>query len=218
MSLLFAFLVIFTYLSQIKAMSLGNSSATMLIYSCGFLIPIVFGALQYGEKISLMQYIGVGLILPALFLIINPKGGGFSLKWVFFSFLSMTGSGLTAVFQKIHQKSEYADEFVSLITLEFTFAFLALLVLILLKSKNSLPSSKIAFTSATNGVFIGVLNTLNLRLSGKLPAVVVFPIYNIGSLVLSGIILSVLYKEKLTKAKLLGLVLGIVGILFIGIG
>lgn len=221
MSLLFAFLVIFTYLSQIKAMSLGNSSATMLIYSCGFLIPIVFGALQYGEKISLMQYIGVGLILPALFLIINPKGGGFSLKWVFFSFLSMTGSGLTAVFQKIHQKSEYADEFVSLITLEFTFAFLALLVLILLtlkKSKNSLPSSKIAFTSATNGVFIGVLNTLNLRLSGKLPAVVVFPIYNIGSLVLSGIILSVLYKEKLTKAKLLGLVLGIFGILFIGIG
>ncbi len=221
MSLLFAFCVIFTYLTQIKAMSLGNSSATMLIYSCGFLIPIVFGAIAYKEEITLLQYIGVGLILPALFLIINPKGSGFSLKWVIFSFLSMNGSGITAVLQKIHQKSEYRDEFLSLINLEFTFACVILLLIIMLtfkKVEKSKPKPKEVATSATNGIFIGVLNILNLRLAGKLPAVIVFPIYNIGSLVLSGIILSVLYKEKLTKKKLLGLILGILGILLIGIG
>lgn len=204
MSLLFALCVIFTYLTQIKAMSLGNSSATMLIYSCGFLIPIVFSKFYYGEEITLIQYVGVLLLLPALFLIISPKGGGFSLKWLIFSVISMTGSGLTAVLQKIHQNSKYKDEFVSLVTLKFTFAAIILLVIIaftIKKVKESKPQPKELRVSATNGIYIGVLNTLNLRLAGKLPAVIVFPIYNIGSLVLSGIILSVLYKERLTKKK-----------------
>ncbi len=221
MSLFFAICVIVTYLTQIKAMSLGNSSATMLIYSCGFLIPIVFGKFYYGEDISIMQYAGVILLLPALYLIINPEGGGFSLKWLIFSVISMTGSGLTAVLQKIHQNSKYKDEFVSLVTLEFTFAAIILLVIISFtfkKAKSTKPEPKVLGVSATNGVFIGVLNTLNIRLAGKLPAVIVFPIYNIGSLVLSGIILSVLYKEKLTKKKLTGLIIGIIGILLIGIG
>ena len=46
-SAVLAFFVTITYLSQIKALSYGNTSATVLIYSCGFLIPIIFGTLVY---------------------------------------------------------------------------------------------------------------------------------------------------------------------------
>lgn len=222
MSVLFSCSIILTYLTQMKAMALGNSSSTMLIYSCGFLIPIIFGAIAYGEKISVIQLSGLFLLMPALYFIINPqKSGKFSLKWLIFSLLSMSGSGCTAVLQKIHQHSKHNDEFLSLLSLEFILASVILFIIgLLIRKKTDEQGSRCKNISASvvNGVFIGVLNTLNLRLAGKLPAVIVFPIYNIGSLVLSGVILSFMYKEKLSNKEKIGLVLGILGILLIGIG
>ncbi|MBQ4110527.1 MAG: hypothetical protein IJC74_06540 [Clostridia bacterium] len=41
------------------AMSLGTASSTMLICSCGFLIPIFFGAIAYNEEISVIQIIAI---------------------------------------------------------------------------------------------------------------------------------------------------------------
>lgn len=222
MSVLFAVNVIFTYLTQIKALASGNSSSGMLIYSCGFLIPIIFGAVKYDEKLSALQFLGLVLLAPALFLIISPKREGkFSLSWLIFSLLSMIGSGITAVLQKIHQHSAYRDEFLPLLFLYFAFATLILFVVILIlsgkKGLERLKPKDIGVSSA-NGFFIGILNMLNLRLAGKLPAVIVFPIYNIGSMMLSGIILSLLFKEKNSCKEKLGFALGLSGILLIGIG
>ncbi len=222
MSFLFALSVILTYVSQTKAMALGNSSSTMLIYSCGFLIPVIFGVIRYGEGVSLLQFSGLLVLAPAIFMIINPKReGSFSVLWIVLSVLAMSGSGITAVLQKIHQRSVYSEEFLSLLTLEFIFAAVILSVITLLMSRGVKPPelpSKAVGVSVTNGFFIGILNILNLRLAGKLPAVVVFPIYNIGSLVLSGIILTLMFKEKTSAKEKTGLVLGILGILLIGIG
>lgn len=222
MSVLFAISIILTYLTQMKAMALGNSSSTMLIYSSGFLIPIIFSAIRYGEKISIIQFWGLFLLMTALYFIINPKKDRkFSLKWLIFSLLSMTGSGCTAVLQKIHQHSRHSEEFLSLLSLEFILASVILFVITPFFNKKTnirkLTRENI-FTSSINGVFIGVLNMLNLHLAGRLPAVIVFPIYNIGSLVLSGVILSILFKEKASKMENIGFLLGISGIMLIGIG
>ena len=62
-----------------------------------------------------------------------------------------------------------------------------------------------------------MLNFLNLSLSGKLPSVILFPIYNIGSMLLSSIISSIIYKDKPTKRQSVGFVLGIVAIFIVGV-
>lgn len=221
MSLLFAFCVIFTYLTQIKALSYGNASSTMLIYSCGFLLPIFFGVFAYDEKVSVVQIIAIVFLLLSLILIVNPqKSEKPSFLWLLFSFLSMLGSGTTAILQKIHQRSQYADEFASLLVLEFLVASLVTFIILSFtpKKENYVPlSCREAGVISLNGLFLGLLNTLNLRLAGKLPAIILFPVYNIGSIVLCGILCSILYKEKNTKKEILGFIIGCISILFIGI-
>lgn len=222
MAVLFALTIIFTYLTQIKAMSLGNASSTMIIYSCGFLIPIFYGAMFLNETVSLVQIFAIGLLILSLFLIINPeKHTKISFSWILFSVLSMTGSGMLAVLQKIHQASVYKDEFSLLLSWEFLIAgvIIAILTLFTKKEENTPDVSlkKDGLTAILNGGFLGVLNMLNLRLSGKLPAVILFPVYNIGSLVLSGIICAILFKEKNTKKGIAGFIIGCIAILLIGL-
>lgn len=221
MSVLFALCIIFTYLTQMKALSVGNASSTMLIYSCGFLVPIVFGAIVYNESISLIQLLSLILLTAALVLIINPqKDKKPSVAWIVFSFLSALGSGMIAVLQKIHQHSQYADEFTELLSWEFVIAGAALTAITVCLHKEGATkalSKRQAGISLLNGMFLCVLNTLNIQLAGKLPAVIVFPTYNIGSIILSGIVCAVLFHENITKKELVGFMIGCVAILCIGL-
>jgi len=61
------------------------------------------------------------------------------------------------------------------------------------------------------------LNLLNLNLAGKLPAIILFPVYNIGSIILTGIFCTIIYKEKNTKTGIIGFVIGCISIMIIGI-
>lgn len=221
MAVLFSLSVIFTYLAQTKAMSFGNASSTMLIYSTGFLVPILFGVVAYNERVSLIQLLALGLLLLSLVLIINPRRDQKpSLPWVILSFLAATGSGLVAVLQKIHQRSPQAAEFPALLSWEFILAGTTLCIItVFLKNTAATP----AFTKRSlgvagiSGIFVCLLNMLNIQLAGKLPAVVVFPIYNIGSLILSGVLCGILFRETIRPKEILGFILGCVAILLIGL-
>lgn len=221
MALFFSISLVVTYLSQIRSMSLGNASSTSLIYSSGFLIPIFFSYFAYNEKVSIIQGISVLFLLLSLVLIINPqKSEKVSIKWVLLSILSAAGSGTTAVLQKVHQRSEYAAEFPQLLTFAFIFAA-ALLFVISIFSKRQENEEKLtlknAGTSVLSGIFVGALNMLNISLAGKIPAVILFPVYNIGSTILSSVICAVMFREKTNLRQILGFVIGLIAILFIGI-
>jgi len=56
-----------------------------------------------------------------------------------------------------------------------------------------------------------------LNLAGKLPAIILFPVYNIGSIILTGIFCTIIYKEKNTKTGIIGFVIGCISIMIIGI-
>ena len=62
-----------------------------------------------------------------------------------------------------------------------------------------------------------MVNFINLSLSGKLPSVILFPVYNIGSMLLSSLISAIIYKDKPTKRQGIGFAIGIVAILIVGI-
>ena len=114
----------------------------------------------------------------------------------------------------------FAYEFMSLSILEFIIAAIILSFLMPFTSKpkeNRVISKKELFVGTLNGIFLGTLNLLNLNLAGKLPAIILFPIYNIGSIILTGILCTVLYKEKNTKKEIVGFAIGCIAIMIIGI-
>ncbi len=221
LAVIFAFSILLSQLFEIKAMSMGNTAVTTLVYSCGFLIPVFAGALFWNEPISFFQIIGIVILLFALFLIVNPREfKPASFMWYIYSLIALFFSGLSAIIQKTHQKSQFAEELPSFLVCAFLISSVIAIILyfVLPKTQEKLPSAKVFIRiSAISGIFAGALNFLNLILAGKIPAVIQFPIYNIGSVVLTGILGSLIFRENNSRQQKIGFAIGLVAILIIGL-
>ncbi len=231
LSAIFAASVFFTQLMQMKAMSEGPASLTTLIYSAAFLIPIVFGAIMWKEPISVVQYIGIGVLLISMFLIIWSRSEEkINLKWLLFVFLAALGSGLNAIIQKLHQFSEHSDELTLFLLFALAFSAVISIVGYLVyrpkeqlqeikcdsNEKKSLRAQLYKLSPIPLGICVGLLNFLNLMLAGRLPSAVQFPVYNVGSLILTGVVSVILFKERLGTRRIIGCIIGIVAIVLIG--
>ena len=227
LSVFFGISVALTQIMQSKAMGNGPASLVSLVYSCGFLVPIFYGLLFWNEGVSLYQWFGILLLVIALCLIVLKREKGTNLlAWLPFAALAMLGSGANAIFQKTHQYSSFADELELFLvySLFFSSLFSGAVSLIIRKRTEKEPKLsqkqriiKKLIVPLCLGICVGLLNFINLNLSGKLPSIILFPVYNVGSMLLSSFISSLIYKEKLTKRQSLGFCIGIVAILIVGI-
>ncbi|MBE6674199.1 MAG: hypothetical protein E7596_03720 [Ruminococcaceae bacterium] len=227
LSMFFGISVAITQIMQSKAMGNGPASLVSLIYSCGFLVPIFYGLLFWNESVSVYQWFGILLLVISLYLIVcKGEKGGKSVAWIPFAVLAMLGSGVNAIFQKTHQYSSFADELDLFLvySLFFSSLFTGIVSLVIRKRGKSEPelskkqkAIKKVIVPMCLGICVGLLNFINLNLSGKLPSIILFPVYNVGSMLLSSIISSLIYNEKLTKRQGFGFAIGIAAILIVGI-
>ena len=227
LSIFFGASVAITQIMQSKAMGNGPASIVTLIYSCGFLVPIFYGVFFWKETVSVYQWIGIFLLVIALGLIVyNGEKSKVLLLWLPFAVAAMLGSGMNAIFQKSHQYSSYSDElpFFLVYSLFFSSLFTGIASLLICKKREKgqaviklRDTIKKVIVPLCLGVCVGLLNFSNLYLSGKLPSIILFPIYNVGSMLLTGIISAIIYKDKITKRQMAGLVIGITAILIVGI-
>ena len=139
----------------------------------------------------------------------------------------MLGSGARAIFQKTHQYSDFSSEisFYLVFCLFFSSVFTGIAYLVTKEEKNAkkeaIDKKRTFFKSfiipACLGICVGLLNFLNLILSGNLPSVILFPIYNVGSMLLVILLSAIIYKDKMTTLQKIGFFLGIAAILVIGL-
>ncbi len=220
----FGFSVAFTQFTQMKAMNTGSPSLTTLIYSSAFLIPIVFSYFAWDNPISPWQIVGIVILIAALCLIIIEPGKKRAGKiWLIFTALATLGSGANAILQKTHQNSTHSSEIKLFLVLALLFSALFSLILYLIskpdekapkKEKASLPA---LLSPILLGVTVAFLNFVNLKLAGVLPAAIQFPIYNVGSLILTSIVSVICFGEHLAKRKIIGYTVGIGAILMVGL-
>ncbi len=220
-----SFFLLFTIIMQIYAMGSGPVSLGTLIYSLGFIIPIFYSAIFFDEKISLLQCLGVLLIIVSLVLIISPeKEQKISFSWILFAFLAMMGSGTSAVVQKIHQNTAFDAELSAFVLYSFLFASVLALIASVI-AKKALHGERYALFDnkrtiwliIAGGLIVGFMNVANTNLAGRLPAVIQFPVYNIGSMIITALLGKIVFKENLSKRKLLGFVRGLVAVTIIGL-
>jgi drug/metabolite transporter (DMT)-like permease len=166
------------------------------------------------------------LLLVVLALIAEPRGERkASLKWFPFALLAMLGSGINAVFQKTHQYSAYAEElsYFLVYSLLFSAIFTGFAALVM----REMPSgalrpvdkrdAKSVWVPLCLGACVGVMNFLNLYLAARLPSVVLFPVCNIGSMLLTGMVSALIWKDTPTKRQGIGFAIGIIAILMVGL-
>ena len=222
LSLAFSAVLLFTQITETYAMKIGSTSITILIYSVGLVLPIFYGSVFLSEEVSLLQLFGMLLVILALVFIIDPrKDKSFKAKWLVFSVLAALGSGTTAIIQKVHQNSYVKDELCVFLVLAFLFSsIISICSGTVVKDGNeraSFDKNTLRFV-LFSGVCIGALNVLNLFLAGRLPAIIQFPIYNIGSMILTGLGGKIFFGERMSRRKTFGFLAGCAAILMIGLG
>lgn len=196
------------YLISLALMKLNISRSGVMLTSVfmklGVLVPAIMAIVFFRESPSALQIIGFILAVFAIVIIyLEPKASrGEGGKASVFLLLLLVVGGLTESMANIFDKVGSPALKNHFLLFNFFTAFLLSAIVTLIKRQ------KISWKDLAFGAAIGVPNyfaTRFLLLSlGSLPAVVVYPIYNVGAIVLISLAGLLLFKERLNTRKLIG--------------
>ena len=203
------FVVMFNIMAK-TTQRLGISIAS-IASKMSLVIPVIAALLfQRNINLSIYNYIGILLALIAIFLTFKKKQKTQkSLKIAIFLFF---GAGILDSFlDYIREKHlESINDFNLFIIFIFFIAFFTGFVIIIIKR------NKISFKNIIGGVLLGIPNYFSIYFVllslESLGGAVVFPVLNIGVVLISTIISYLVYKENLNKENWFGIVLACVSI------
>ena len=224
MVVLFGFCTMLSQMLLIIAMEKGSASICSLLYSCGFLIPTVFGTVYYKEAISVLWVTGIVLLLVGIFAAVGSIDRSKNKGWIVPAVLAMTCSGTVGVLQKLFRiENPNGDIDTFLFTAFGVMLIISLIGMLLVRGRlerdanhEEKPRYYFVFFLAL-AVSVVFANKLNLFLSGVLPGIIFFPCVNGGCIALSSVASNLFFKEKLKPLQWIGVFLSVIAILLIAI-
>lgn len=197
-----------------RAVFLSGPSLASAFGKMGILIPMMLSILIWREIPGLIQWIGISLAILAIIIIaINPKVMKLNdINPVLIIFFLIGGLGDFA--NKVFQKYCFLDH--NTIFLFFVF-FSALIISI----KASKKIKKIEKWDYIIGIIISIPNLgtayfLIYALS-TIDAVIVYPIFSGGTIILTSIISAIIFKERLKRKEYIGIIFMIIAVALINI-
>ncbi len=208
-----------TFVIYSKGISLAGTALATVSARLSVVIPVLFSILFFDEKPNSYMLIGFGLALITFyFFYLSLKNHGNisdSKSKYFYLLILLIGIGMVDFSMKIFEHNFPKIEKGTFVFLIFFFAFFYTLIKILI--------TKINFDKDTYkiGLILGLPNVLAIHFLlaalGELPAIVVFPIQNIGVILFTAISAYLIWKEKVNNYGLVALVVGIIAIILLKI-
>ena len=205
----------------LKALAAGPMGFTSFIQGVSLVIPVIYGAVVWHEKLGLRHILLLALLIGALALALDLKKGKRNRKWLACSLGAMLALGGISVLQSTHQMSVHKEELFAFLRLAFLLAVGINLCGWRLGERkqpatfrlkgNALPMA------AASGAFMGLVHIINLYLSGVMKKVVFFPVVNGGLIFVTLLSGMLFFKEKLGAKQWLGILLGTVALCLIGL-
>ena len=225
MALLYGLLTLGSQSFYITAVKDGSVSVCSLIYASCFIIPTVYSIIRNGETASLTKIFGIALMLFSVVLVsLKNKGeaGGASFKSVKYAVLAMCSAGSVGILQKEFNNiysSEYLNTF---LFAAFVFMLLTSLIIKTVTSRGdngrAVKYDKSFFIPAVLlSLSVVIANKLNLILVANIAGIIFFPIINGGTIMFSAICSGIVFKEKISPRTGIGIIIGIIAIVFIAI-
>lgn len=221
----FVFVTVFTiYGNSVKYFGIVVST---IFQKMSMLAPALVAISLYGEKLNLLKAAGILVgILSIVFLsyekneTVNENSPSLSKKYWLIPFAVFIGSCIidsTLFLMEAEQIAPSGD--ISFVIHLFFSAFIAglfLLILQLIKGNRE----KLEMKDVIAGICLGIPNFFSIYLLMEViasgwDASVVFPINNVGILSFSAVLGFLLFREKITRNKVVGLVMAIIAILLI---
>ncbi|MBQ7010890.1 MAG: DMT family transporter [Clostridia bacterium] len=191
-----------------------------LCHSAGMIVPCVIGHFFWGERLSLLALGGIVLtVLSAVLL----KGGneekkGFTALGILIGAAVFLTSGGVMVCQKLMgmyfpEQSVVAYNFYS-----FVVPFLVIGAF-LPKGKNRTAKDvkTVLPFAAGSAISLCVISFVMTSLAGRVPSVVMFPLFNGLGIVLVCAVSAIVFKERLNAKRMVGIILGLGGLFLISV-
>ncbi len=193
-----------------------------LCHSAGMIVPCVIGHFFWSEPIGFFAVIGILMtVLSALLLKDAPKGTSkFQLSGILIGVIIFASSGGVMVLQKL-MGLYFSDQSVNAYNF-YSFIFAAFLLSFLAKPKSAQPKGELGFKKMTlcaagSAVSLCVISLVMTSLAGKVPSVLMFPLFNGLGIILVCIGSVFVFREKLTPKKLVGLGIGVLGLCLVNL-
>lgn len=167
----------------------------------GVLVPTVMAVFVFGEALKISQILGIAAALCAIFMI---QGGGKSDTGSIAGLIVLLlVGGITDSMSKIYEEIGPADLKDLYLLCTFGVALLLCTILCIVKKQ------KLTAMDALFGLIIGIPNYLSSRFLllslSEVSAVVAYPSFSVGTIVLVTLAGVLLFKENLSKRKIVAL-------------
>lgn len=227
LALLFGAVTALQGIAMLSAMRIGPVSYTMMFASFSTVVTALSGVLFFHESITPLKVIGILLMLVSFVFAVERekderKG---SLVWLLLCIGVFLSTGGIGIMQKVHQTSPYKNELDIFLVLAFCVTAAVALAAAALSRKGEekaflgkITKQQMFLLSAVTvggGVCVAINNKLNLFLSGVMEASVFFPIANGGAVALSTLAAFFLFKERLSKRRWIGLLIGVLSVVLL---
>ena len=201
-----------------------KSDAYMLVSSCNsasFVIPCIFGFAFLGEKITLYKFIAFLIIVLALYFLLRHNfklKGRITLNQGLMLFGIAVSMGLYQAMQKIYVVN-ILDKDVAYYTF-YTFALSGIILVAAAPFFKKEDGTRMSFIVRKNTVSLVVMAIGNYTSSyfqglaaKSVDTIILFPMINALSLIAGGMVSSLIFKERITKSCLVGLILVFIALL-----
>lgn len=210
----------------IFALQSGTITISSMFATAGIIIPCVFGIILFDQPMSTWQWVGIALfLLSAYFLTADAKISykKFGIKTI----LLLIGGLLTNGFVMLAQQmfSFYRPDVDVAVFSFLSFSIVGILLAVLLPfmsksngGKNSEKMPKVLYGYAIAlAIVLFIINQLATIGTAFISPAVLFSFINGGSTIIAMLIAWIFFGEKITKDKMLGLIIGIASLLIIKI-
>ncbi len=202
------------------AIQAGPLSLTSLAVSYSLIIPALYGLIFDGDEAGIWLFVGLALLCVSLVLINAKKGDTkITLKWAIFTLIALLGNGICSTLQPLQSRIFGGVYDSSFMVVALLAVFLGLSTFAYFHERDEiLPSLKCGVhLMALCGIANGLVNLLVMVVSKAVDNSVMFPIISAGGIVVTWIVSTFFYKEKLTAKQNLGMILGVLAIVFLNI-
>ncbi|MDA3843256.1 MAG: EamA family transporter [Candidatus Kapabacteria bacterium] len=213
------FLFIFTFFVFAKAVETAGSAMASISSRLAIMVPVLIAIILYGEIPGTSQYIGFGVtFLTMLFFYLSLKKGTEKHRkpadYIYlFGLLFLMGIVDSSL--KIFGEEFPVEAKPFFIMTIFLFALFYTLSYVLIKKM------KFEARTAVRGIALGIPNVLTtiflLKALSELEAIIVFPVLNIGIILITATAAALIWKEKLNKYAVYALVSGMAAIVLFSI-
>lgn len=201
------------------ALNRGATSICAMVYSMGFIIPTISGALFWNEPFGFTSALGMAIAISSIVVsaFSGEKGEKLGKGFIIPNVIAMLCSGFLGVLQKTHQSSADKENLEAFLIIGFVLAAVLAFVYAMAysrgKGEDAKRKVKISIYPFCAGLCFGLVSILNTLLAGRLPSAIIFPTLNVGVMMACLIFGMIIFKERPNKKQILAFCLGIVTIL-----